>query len=80
MRLILVKRMRWNFIDLTIVGLLSLSCTQANIVEGYIVELPALALGKHPFLCDIFCGTRHRSMSGVILVSASKDGHKSTSN
>ena len=33
-----------------------------------IVSIPALQPGEYPFMCDIFCGTNHSSMSGRIVV------------
>lgn len=43
---------------------------RADVPPGAVVKLAATAgdAGTVPFLCDIFCGSGHESMNGVIVV------------
>ncbi|SDC37006.1 cupredoxin domain-containing protein [Paraburkholderia lycopersici] len=43
---------------------------RADVPPGTVVKLAATAgdAGTVPFLCDIFCGSGHESMNGVIVV------------
>ncbi|KWR87476.1 cupredoxin domain-containing protein [Cupriavidus sp. IDO] len=44
---------------------------RADVPPGMTVRLPATAraAGKYEFLCDIFCGSGHETMNGVIEVT-----------
>jgi cytochrome c oxidase subunit 2 len=44
---------------------------RADVPPGVTVRLPARAgaAGKYGFLCDIFCGSGHETMNGVIEVA-----------
>lgn len=44
---------------------------RADVPPGQTVRLPATArgAGRYGFLCDIFCGSGHEAMNGVIEVS-----------
>ncbi|MEM5428854.1 cupredoxin domain-containing protein [Cupriavidus oxalaticus] len=44
---------------------------RADVPPGKTVRLPATArgAGRYGFLCDIFCGSGHETMNGVIEVS-----------
>jgi cytochrome c oxidase subunit 2 len=44
---------------------------RADVPPGQVVRLAATAkgAGTYPFLCDIFCGSGHETMSGVIEVA-----------
>jgi len=44
---------------------------RADLPPGQTIELPAVAkaAGTLPFLCDIFCGSGHETMNGLIEVS-----------
>jgi cytochrome c oxidase subunit 2 len=45
---------------------------RADIVPGKVVRVPLTPdkVGTFTFLCDIFCGSGHETMSGTITVSA----------
>ena len=45
---------------------------RADIVPGKVVRVPLTPdkVGTFTFLCDIFCGSGHETMSGAITVSA----------
>lgn len=44
---------------------------RADVLPGAVtrVTLPALAPGRHVFLCDVFCGDAHEEMDGVIVAA-----------
>ena len=45
---------------------------RADIVPGQVARVRIVPdkVGSFPFLCDIFCGSGHEGMSGVIAISA----------
>jgi cytochrome c oxidase subunit 2 len=44
---------------------------RSDIMPGVLSRLPLTAdkSGEFPFLCDIFCGSGHETMSGALIVS-----------
>lgn len=44
---------------------------RSDIMPGALSRLPLTAnkSGEFPFLCDIFCGSGHETMNGVLIVS-----------